>query len=258
MGFKEEAKVANAHDKKTLKLIDEVSQELDDALAALDNSVMKEMIAGLKLETNLEGNIVRNFSNLRKIKNGMRKVDKTAKRVIEKSSKIGEVAVKEAIEGGSAAFEAVTDIKVSPIPSKIQLQMTGDDTAAALKKLIGDKQFKTTRLLNNALLNETSLKDAIASIATENAKTTAHATSIMKDKLFGAYRDAQSTYYKENGYTEFKMVGPNDSKISDICKSHIGEVKTDEEWKNVKSDYATNGLHPRCRHRWLGVDKEDE
>jgi hypothetical protein len=57
----------------------------------------------------------------------------------------------------------------------------------------------------------------------------------------------------------FQYVGPLDGKTRDFCKSHIGQVKTMEEWNALDNgQIAPVSIYKggyNCRHQLIGVKK---
>jgi len=75
------------------------------------------------------------------------------------------------------------------------------------------------------------------------------------------FRQAASSDWTDD--TPLEMVGPDDVRTDgDICSDYVGKTMTLAEWEaivvNAKRgdtcDPRGDGMHPRCRHRWIEVE----
>jgi hypothetical protein len=60
-----------------------------------------------------------------------------------------------------------------------------------------------------------------------------------------------------NKDTKWQFVHVKDSKNSPFCKKHGNEIKTEKEWKTLKSDIFIEGGHYGCRGVMAIVDPDD-
>lgn len=83
--------------------------------------------------------------------------------------------------------------------------------------------------------------------------TKARAETIYRGETFSGYRQFSTRAAEDNGIEFFQMTGVVDSRTTDLCLSHVGEIKTRAEWEQIEPLVMSYGLHYNCRHSWRPV-----
>jgi SPP1 gp7 family putative phage head morphogenesis protein len=162
----------------------------------------------------------------------------------------GQMIIDAAQKGIDAKLTEASLVALSPADIDVVLQNANvhikDITTPIIKKvnetvmasnLVGTSQTQLAREIRTLMLSEGM------------AASKVRATMIARSELMSAYRQGALLASQAAGYTHYQYVGPNDSKISKICKKYVGQIKTMAEWLKIHILIAVYGLHPNCRHR---------
>ena len=78
--------------------------------------------------------------------------------------------------------------------------------------------------------------------------------SFINAELTKINREGQTVRQAE--YDDFRFTGPDDERISDICKEHLGVIMSRDEWLELDPEVFSYGLHYNCRHRLYPIKEE--
>jgi len=109
---------------------------------------------------------------------------------------------------------------------------------------------------NNSLMTGTVKRADLAErIGEIVGRSEGQAAQLVHDISFGGYRQANLAAGNEAGADLYMMTGAMDDRITQICFRHLGQIKTRAEWLAINANVFLWGLHHRCRHAWIAVDK---
>lgn len=174
---------------------------------------------------------------------------------IDKLKKAVTSTITNRIEGDLRQIEKVYGIKIERSVFFADLKKKIDLALKLLQSDIESKVLKTTlttEATTNKAETKTNLLNSLSSTISSNASILTEAMTIaVRKKNDEAFKKAEE---KGDMYL-FSHV--KDSKNSPFCRDHGNEIRTREDWVNIKSDIFVNGGHYACRGIMVLV-KEDE
>jgi len=80
-------------------------------------------------------------------------------------------------------------------------------------------------------------------VSVEGVINRVRADTIARNEVFSVYRQSSKAAGDAEGIALYQMRGPVDSRTSQICLDHVGEVHTEAEWLAISSHTFDYGLH---------------
>jgi hypothetical protein len=238
-----------------------VERMIRDASADIELTVQRYLARGEKFPAKIEADLYRALMDL---------AEQYSVQLTE--SVWGREIIAAARKGGRAVEGAV--FTLSPEQIDVALSNAGHKIKNVLAAGVSEVQdVVAAGIIRGDSLHDISVQVQQRVTVDGGVIDQVRADSIARNEVFGVYRQTSKNAADAEGLDLFQMRGPVDQRTTQICRDHMGEVHTAEEWGAIRLKAGGKGgpssleeaialvfqfgLHYGCRHSFDAVRSVD-